>query len=114
MFARHTFWLALIALFAMVGPFCGALAAVTCAGDCCCGHSNLSSSCAEGACLMSQPATAHQSAVKSPETRTVSMADLQNAAEPMAEGVTTRQAVLFTLLEPSPPDILLSTQHFLI
>ena len=110
---RQTSWLALIAVFAIAGPFCGALAAVTCGDECCCGDSHLSSSCAEGDCMMSQPGAVHQVGVKAPELRVETAAEAPDTAESLTDATRPECSPAPELVEHSPPDILLFTQHFL-
>lgn len=45
----------LLALAALLGPFCGSLLAIACPEECCCGKA-LGTSCGPGECVMSQPA----------------------------------------------------------
>ena len=58
----------LLALAALLGPFCGSLLAIACPEECCCGKA-LGASCGPGECVMSQPAgpaSAAGSAVQEP------------------------------------------------
>jgi hypothetical protein len=109
---RATTLFALLATLVVLGPFCGAFAAVACSGECCCGHSRLSSSCEEGACLMSQPGSLSHAVLKAPETLVVAAVVLHggDAVETMAAVGSEKPAPV----EYSPPDIFLSTQQFLI
>jgi len=59
--------LALVVTFLVLAPWCGALLALTCPADCCCGHNALADMCHEGTCLRSSPATAAGSAAVAPQ-----------------------------------------------
>jgi hypothetical protein len=115
MFARQSTFLALVAVFAVLGPMCGMLAAIACDEDCCCGQSRLADHCEPGLCVESQPAAIVQVAAQAPEQTASSMALSAGvatvvdsvSAEPSAWPVDVR-------LVHSPPDLCLAHSLLLI
>jgi len=111
---RITSLFALLAMLVVLGPYCGAFAAVACSGECCCGHSRLASSCEEGDCLMSQPGSLQHAAVKAPQARVVAALELQCDCGAAVDAADPQGAERLAPPGYSPPDIFLSTQQFLI
>ncbi len=110
---RATSLFALLATLVVLGPYCGAFAAVVCSGECCCGHSRLASSCEEGACLLSQPGSLLHAVVKAPEVQ-VAAVDLQCDCREAVETAGAEESRRLAPAQYSPPEIFLSIQQFLL
>ena len=111
---RITSLFALLAMLVVLGPYCGAFAAVACSGECCCGHSRLASSCEEGACLDSQPGSLQQAVVKAPQARVVAAVASPSDCGAVVAAAGTQAVERLAPPGYSPPEIFLSTQQFLI